>query len=70
MYIFLTNWCKTPKKNRVHAELGITYVITPTISQLAVHRNIKLNVDKIKHRYWYFQQNQCLNIKKHAVHNI
>ena len=18
--------------------------------------------------YWYFQQNQCLNIKKHAVH--
>jgi hypothetical protein len=20
--------------------------------------------------YWYFQQNQCLNIKKHAVHNI
>jgi hypothetical protein len=20
--------------------------------------------------YWYFQQNQCLNIKKQAVHNI
>jgi hypothetical protein len=20
--------------------------------------------------YWYFQENQCLNIKKHAVHNI
>jgi len=20
--------------------------------------------------YWYFQQNQRLNIKKHAVHNI
>ena len=20
--------------------------------------------------YWYFQQNQCLNIKKHAVYNI
>jgi len=19
--------------------------------------------------YWYFQQNQCLNIKKHIVHN-
>jgi hypothetical protein len=30
-------------------------------------------VDKLKHIYlfyWYFQQNQCLNIKKHAVHNI
>ena len=20
--------------------------------------------------YWYFQQNQCLNIKRHTVHNI
>ena len=20
--------------------------------------------------YWYFQQNQCLNIKKHAINNI
>ena len=20
--------------------------------------------------YWYFQQNQCLSIKKHAVHSI
>jgi len=31
-------------------------------------------VDKIKHTvyvlHWCFQQNQCLNIKKHAVHNI
>jgi len=31
-------------------------------------------VDKIKYifyiLYWYFQQNQCLNIKHHAVHNI
>jgi hypothetical protein len=30
------------------------------------------NGRKIKHilLYWYFQQNQCLNIKKHAVHYI
>ena len=30
-------------------------------------------VDKIKRAYllyWYFQQNLCLNIKKHAVHTI
>jgi len=31
-------------------------------------------VDKIKHTfillYRYFQQNQCLNIRKHVVHNI
>jgi hypothetical protein len=33
-------------------------------------------VDKIKHVFivlvqkMYFQQNQCFNIKKHAVHNI
>jgi hypothetical protein len=30
-------------------------------------------VDKIKHiyfLYWYFQQNQCLNIKNYAVYNI
>ena len=34
------------------------------------HRNKTVNVDKIKHLlYWYFQQFQCLNIKKHAVHN-
>jgi len=33
---------------------------------------IKLNVDRIKHRYllyWYFQQNQYLNIKTHVVHS-
>jgi hypothetical protein len=31
-----------------------------------------VNVDQIKTYllYWYFQQNQCLSIKKHAVHNI
>ena len=29
--------------------------------------SIQLNIYLL---YWYFQQNQCLNIKKHAVHNI
>ena len=29
--------------------------------------SIKLNIYLL---YWYFQQNQCLNIKKYAVHNI
>ena len=31
-----------------------------------------VNVDQIKTYllYWYFQQIQCLSIKKHAVHNI
>ena len=29
--------------------------------------SIKLNIYLL---YWYFQQNQCLNIKKHVVHNI
>jgi hypothetical protein len=28
---------------------------------------IKLNMYLL---YWYIQQNQCLNIKKHDVHNI
>ena len=28
---------------------------------------IKLNIYLL---YWYFQQIQCLDIKKHAVHNI
>jgi len=34
------------------------------------HRNKTVNADKIKRIfiYWYFQQNQCLDIKKHAVH--
>lgn len=35
----------------------------------STHRNINVNINKIKHTgvyylYWYFQQNQCLNIKK------
>jgi hypothetical protein len=38
------------------------------------HRNKNVNVDKIKHiiylLYLYFQQNQCLIIKKHAIHNL
>jgi hypothetical protein len=41
------------------------------------HMNKNVNVDKIKHTciyiyllYWYFNQNLCLNIKKHSVHNI
>ena len=40
------------------------------------HKNKTVSVNKIKYiqnmylLYWYFQQNQCLNIKKHAVHNI
>jgi hypothetical protein len=30
-----------------------------------------LRVAKIKHvLYWYFQQNHCLNIKKHAIHRL
>ena len=29
--------------------------------------SIELNIYLL---YWYFQQNQCLNIKKHALHNI
>jgi hypothetical protein len=29
--------------------------------------SIQLNIYLL---YWYFQENQCLNIKKHAVHNI
>jgi predicted membrane channel-forming protein YqfA (hemolysin III family) len=28
---------------------------------------IKLNIYLL---YWYFQQNQCLNIKTHVIHNI
>jgi hypothetical protein len=29
--------------------------------------SIELNISLL---YWYFQQNQCLSIKRHAVHNI
>ena len=44
------------------------HIYTPT------HRNKTVNVDKINIQvyllYWYFQQNQCLNINKHDVQNI
>ena len=43
---------------------------TPTYT--TTHRNKIGNGRKIKHilLYWYFQQNQCLNIKEHAIHYI
>ena len=43
---------------------------TPTYTTSLVNKTI--NVDQIKHNllYWYFQQNQCLCIKKHAMHDI
>ena len=38
----------------------------------STNRNKTANVDRIKHKFivLVFQQNQCLNIEKHAVHNI
>jgi hypothetical protein len=34
---------------------------------ILLSRQLELNRNLL---YWYFQENQCLNIKKHAVHNI
>ena len=31
-----------------------------------MYMSIKLNI----YLYWHFQQNKCLNIQKHTVHNI
>jgi hypothetical protein len=39
----------------------------PCFSIYMVQNSGELNRNLL---YWYFQENQCLNIKKHAVHNI
>ena len=39
--------------------------------KLITSRNKNVNVDNIRYiylLYWYFQQHQCLSIKKHVVH--
>jgi len=51
-----------PGKNSALGPLP-TQPLTATGIKLSIILNIYL-------LYWYFQQNQCLNIKKHAIHNI
>ena len=41
------------------------------LCKLITSRNTNVNVDNIRYiylLYWYFQQHQCLSIKKHVVH--
>jgi hypothetical protein len=40
---------------------------TQPLTGIKCNWSIKLNIYLL---YWYFQQNQCLTIKRHAVHNI
>ena len=40
---------------------------TQPLTGIKMYMSIKLNIYLL---YWYFQQNQCLNIKTYAVHNI
>ena len=42
-------------------------ISTQPATGIKLEMSIGLNINLL---YWYFQQNQCLNIKKDAVHNI
>ena len=42
-------------------------ISTQPLTEKKMETSIGLNINLL---YWYFQQNQCLNIKKQAVHNI